>query len=170
MSQTEMNESSHPETGLKHGQFYVYHRNTDGKNIKVLVNPLSQEDIAEGWSLVLPRAHKNSTTHHFSVYLSQLPPHLWNRVYVNGDKPDTYHEITDNIYKYSVKMSKHDGEIRKMKNLVMAKNPNVEEIAKQYKVLQSARVKGWVMTRAHHIMHPPKDTNPFVSEVTQITK
>jgi hypothetical protein len=168
MSQSEMNESSHPETGLKHGQFYVYQRNTDGKTEKVLVSPLSQEDIAEGWSLVLPRAHKNSTTHHFSVYLSQLPPHLWNRVYENEDT-NTYDEITDNIYTYSVKMSKHDDEIRRLKNLVMAKYPNVEEITKQFKVLQTARVKGWVMTRAHHIMHPSKNSNPFVSEVTHVT-
>ena len=168
MSQTEMNESSHPETGLKHGQFYVTHRNTEGKNTKVLVNPLSQEDIAEGWSLVLPRARKNSTTHHFSVYLSQLPPHLWNRVHVDGKNPDTYHEITDNIYKYSVKMSKHDNEIKKMKSLVMAQFPDVEQIAQQYKVLQNARVKGWVMTRAHHIMHPPKNSSYFVSEVNNV--
>lgn len=168
MSHTEMNETSHPETGLKHGQFYVQHRHTDGKSVKVLVNPLSQEDIAEGWSLVLPRARKNSTIHHFSVYLSQLPPHLWNQVYVDYKNPDTYHEITDKIYKYSVKMSKHDEEIRKMKNLVMATYPNVDEIAQQFKVLQNARIKGWVMTRAHHIMHPPKNSNPFVSEVTKV--
>ena len=168
MSQAEMNESSHHESGLKHGQFYVHHRNTDGKNVKLLVNPLSQEEIAEGWSLVLPRARKNSTTHHFSVYLSQLPPHLWNRVHVDTSKPDSYHEITDKIYKYSVKMSKHDNEIRRMKHLVMAKYPNVEEISQQFKLLQNARVKGWVMTRAHHIMHPPKDSSPFVSNVTSI--
>lgn len=168
MSQTEMNENSHPETGLKHGQFYVQHKDKDGKRQKVLVNPLSQEDIAEGWSLVLPRANKKSTTHHFSVYLSQLPPHLWNRVFIDASKPDSYYEIKDKIYTYSVKMSKHDGEIKKLKKLVMAKYHDVDAITKQFKLLQSARVKGWVMTRAHLIMHPPKGTNPFTSDVTSV--
>jgi len=160
-AQVETNEKNHHESGLKHGQFYVHHRNTDGKRVKLLVNPLSQEEIADGWSQVLPVPHKKSTIHHFSVYLSQLPPHLWNRVrhHTNPEKSDTYHVIKDNIYTYSVKVSKHDNEIRKMYNLVRANRPNLEEISQQFKLLQSARVKGWVMTRAHHLMHPSKEPN-----------
>ncbi len=157
-TQNETNESTH-QTGLKHGQFYVNHLDKDGKKTEVLVNPLSQEDIADGWYQVLPKPNKTSTTHHFSVYLSQLPPHLWSRVRADKDKTDTYRLIKDKIYTYSVKVSKHDDEIRKMYKLVRTTYPNVEEITKQFKLLQSARVKGWVMTRAHHIMHPPKETN-----------
>ena len=29
--------STKPETGLKHGQFYVHHRTLDGKDVKVIV-------------------------------------------------------------------------------------------------------------------------------------
>jgi hypothetical protein len=152
------NENNH-ESGLKHGQFYVYHRNTDGKKIKQLVNPLSQEEIADGWYQVLPKPKKNSTTHHFSIYLSQLPPHLWNRIWLDEENPDTYEKIRDKIYTYSVKVSKHDNEIRKMYKLIRAQYPNLEEISQQFKLLQSARVKGWVMNRAHNLMHPKKDTN-----------
>lgn len=163
-NQNEINESSQvetdhkPETGLKHGQFYVYNTTLDGKENKILINHPSQEDIAEGWSLVLPRARKDSTIHHFSVYLSQLPPHLWNRVMVDHSKSDSYHEITDNIYKYSVRMSKHDNEVRRLYSLMQAKYLNLEEIAQQFKILQSARVKGWVMIKAHRILHPSKES------------
>jgi hypothetical protein len=162
--QDEMNETDHsenglkPETGLKHGQFYVYHKNKDGERTKVLVNAPTQEDIAEGWSIILPRARKDSTIHHFSVYLSQLPPHLWNRVQVDYTKSDSYREITDNIYKYSVRMSKHDNEVRRLYSLMQSTCLNMEEITQQFKALQSARVKGWVMIRAHRIMHPPKES------------
>lgn len=157
--EVEMNDNTHPESGLRHGQFYVYYKNTDFNNVKVLVNPLSQDEIADGWSLVLPHARKNSTTHHFSVYLSQLPPHLWSKVKVDTKNCDAYKEIKDNIYTYSLKMSKHDDEIRKLYNLLLVKYPNIEEVADQYKVLQSARVKGWIMTRAHRIMHPTKGSH-----------
>lgn len=157
-SEVETNENTHIETGLKHGQFYVYHKNADGKLEKIIINPLTQEDIADGWSLILPKSHKKSTTHHFSVYLSQLPPHLWHRVKVDNKKHDTYQEISDNIYTYSVKISKHDSDIAKLYSLVMAKYPNTQETSEQFKVLQNARVKGWVMTKAHNIMHPPKNT------------
>jgi hypothetical protein len=153
---SEQNEATQSESGLKHGQFYVYQPTLDGKEIKVLINPLTQEDIADGWTLVLPRARKNSTIHHFSVYLSQLPPHLWHRLVVDH-KSDSYKEITDDIYKYSVKMSKHDDEVRKLYSLIESKCPDLAEIRKQFKVLQNLRVKGWVMIRAHHIMYPSRE-------------
>jgi len=154
--QVENHENDHHESGLKHGQFYVNQECLEGKIIKVLIDPPSQEDIADGWNIVLPQANKYSTIHHFSVYLSQLPPHLWNKVKVNSERDDIYEEITDNIYKYSVKVSKHDDEIHKMYNLVLAKYPNIEDIRTQFKTLQNARVKGWIMIRAHKILYPPK--------------
>lgn len=163
-NQNEMNETLQaetglkPETGLKHGQFYVHHKNKDGEKTKVLVNPPTQEEIAEGWSLILPSAKKDSTIHHFSVYLSQLPPHLWKRVRVDHTKSDSYCEITDNIYKYSVRMSKHDNEIRRLYSLMQSRYLNIEEITQQFKTLQNSRVKGWVMIQAHRIMHPPKES------------
>lgn len=152
-SEFEMSENSHTETGVKHGQFYVY-LNTDGKNVKQLVNPLTQEDIADDWRTVLPKSRKNSTIHHFSVYLSQLPPHLWRKVNVDNKKNDTYQEISDCIYKYSVKMSKYDCDIRRLHSLIMARSPKIEQISEQFKILQNARVKGWVMIKAHYILHP----------------
>ena len=152
----EMNENTHCETGLTHGQFNVNLKDINGKHVRYVVSSLKQEEIADGWSMILPKAHKNPTKHHFCVYLSQLPPHLWQKVKVDSKKNDTYQEISDNIYKYSVKISKYDNDIRKLYTLVMAKYPNVEQVSEQFKVLQSARVRGWVMIKAHNILHPSK--------------
>ena len=40
-----------------------------------------------------------------------------------------------------------------MYSLLDVKYPNIESIRQQFKVLQNARVKGWIMIRAYHIIH-----------------
>jgi hypothetical protein len=142
------NNNSHTETGLKHGQFYIYQ-----KNNKVIINPLTQKEIADMWIQVLPKANKNSTIHHFSLYLSQLPPHLWNRLRVDSINQDLYKKIKDKIYTYTVKISKYDNEIHKMYKLINSKKKNINEIAQQFNMLQNARIKGWIMIIAYHIIH-----------------
>jgi hypothetical protein len=152
--QYEENNNNHIETGLKHGQFYIYQKNKKNQDNKIIVNPLTQEEIADKWIQVLPKVRKNSTIHHFSLYLSQLPHHLWNQLRVDNMNPDSYIKIKDRIYTYTVKMSKHDNEIWKLYMLVKSNKQNIDEIAQQFKVLQNARVKGWLMILAHRLIYP----------------
>lgn len=147
-----------PDTGLKHGQFCVYHHHNKEKN-KVVVNPLTQDEIADGWRLVLPKARKNSTRHHHCIYLSQLPPHLWKRVRADLTNQGSYQDIKDNIYTYTVKMSKHDNDVRTLHDLMQSACPNMEEIENKYRGLRHARVKGWVMTRADCMLNHDKALN-----------
>ena len=69
--------------------------------VEQVVDPLTQSDYADGWCMVLPKANKLSTKHHFSVFLSQLPPHLWSKV--RYDSKYNYLPIEDNIYFYTLK-------------------------------------------------------------------
>lgn len=142
------------ETHIKHGEFYVYHENGNGVVKKVLISPLSQEEIADGWTLVLPKVTKKSTIHHFNIYLSQLPPHLWR--YITGEEKQ---EITDKIYKYSIKKSKHDKNVLLLYNLLHSRYLNIQKIEKIFKHLQNSSIKGWVMNKAYNVIQ--SYNNPY---------
>lgn len=141
------------ENNLKHGQFKVKSETMDETIIETIVNPLNQDELADGWRIVLPRKQTNSTVHHFSVYLSQLPQHLWKYLSTsNNENDEHYLPINDEIYQYSVKKSKYDNEIQKLYNHIMNPCPDKNQIAQLYNHLEKQRVKGWLMVRANTII------------------
>ncbi len=151
MSTQVNSDNQHTETSsLKHGQFKVQCYNEANELQEYIVNPLTQEELADGWNLVLPRETKDSTIHHFSVYLSQLPPHLWSFLKIVYDQSggEHYGTIRDNIYHYSIKSSKYDDDIKKLYKLVMQDYPCKDAVSKLHTHLEQQRVKGWVMIRA----------------------
>ncbi len=148
---TQVSSDKHTETSsLKHGQFKVQLLNQDNELQDFIINPLTQEELADGWNLVLPRETKDSTIHHFSVYLSQLPPHLWSflKTVYDENGSEHYGTIRDNIYHYSIKSSKYDDLVLKLYKLVMQDFPCKDAVGKLYSQLEQQRVKGWVMIRA----------------------
>ncbi len=160
MSEQEIQQTQQTERtkGLKHGQFIVLMEKMDGcitSYENVTISPLSQEELADGWSLVMPPRKKNDLNHHFSIYLSQLPPHLWHKLDTFYDKRDhttKYKTIHDSIYSYSVKMSKSDELIKQLYTEVLRRVPDKKAVSKLYDELLEQRVKGWVMIKAKNIV------------------
>jgi hypothetical protein len=136
---------------LKTGDFFV-NQIIDGDINIVKVSPLTQEEIADGWKQVLPKAHPSVKTHQFKIYLSQLPPHLWGKIKWNNDIIDTYPLIYDRIYKYTVKKTNFDLDILQLYNHINRKYIVYDELKKQVKYLQSNNVKGWLMLKALSIL------------------
>jgi hypothetical protein len=136
---------------LKTGDFFV-NQIIDGDINIVKVSPLTQEEIADGWKQVLPKAHPSVKTHQFKIYLSQLPPHLWGKIKWNNDIIDTYPLISDRIYKYTVKKTNFDLDILQLYNHIIHKHIVYDELKNQVKYLQSNNVKGWVMLKALSIL------------------
>jgi hypothetical protein len=134
---------------LKLGQFIVYEY-VDNKLEPFVVSQLSQDELAEGWKLVLPSKKHYSTIHHFSVYLSQLPSHLWTKVHFNvkNDESNYYKKIKDNIYEYSVKRSKYDYDVLRLYRELNKVSPNKQLIDYLYHSLEVNNVRGWLMLRA----------------------
>jgi len=141
---------------LGFGQFYVN---------DVVISPLNQEELADGWRLVLPRSKPSNKQHMFNVQLSQLPEHLWR--HVNTDRTykservnsndeqesETYYmPISDGIYTYNVKVTEYDNLLFELFNLVTSKHPNVEQIRTAVENLEQLRVKGWLMIRARRLL------------------
>jgi hypothetical protein len=144
---------------LKHGQFKIKSLNEEH-----IINHPSQNELAEGWQLVIPNRRKNSTIHHFSINLSQLPQHLWKYLCTSIDNTEYYRPINDGIYQYSVKKSNYDDEIQKLYNFVNEKskaklemldslNIQKNEIIQLYNYLEQQQIKGWLMIRVKDLLN-----------------
>ena len=140
-------------TNLKHGQFKVNTKNLDNSTTTHVVNHLTQEELAEGWQLVLPRNVKD--THEYTVYVSQLPYYLWHKlrtVYKLNKAPE-YKNVKDGLYTYQVNHSAHDDKVFRLGNEMMKRVPNLSVVKQLYDELLQHRVKGWVMLRANNLLN-----------------
>lgn len=134
------------------GQYTVTHR-TNNVNVTVTVDPLTQEEMAEGWQQVLPRSSGRLPQHHFSVYLSQLPPHLWSRLDRHLYGKGLHGTIRNRIYSYSVRSSKYDDTVMKLYDELNKTSPNKDVVSRLYSYLDRNRVKGWIMIRAKNFLN-----------------
>ena len=136
------------ERKLKLGHFIVKMKDQE----PLYVEPLTQNDLAENWQMVLPKKTKKITKHYFNIYLSQLPSHLWSRVNYNKtitiDDVDYYPIMNDNIYYYNIRQTKNDDKIMKLYKELMNEEPNKDVINELYSILSNEHVKGWLMVRA----------------------
>jgi hypothetical protein len=141
--------------GLKHGEYKIKLKQLDNDKKIVLVDsvvkPLSQEELADGWLQVSNQ--KYNTIHHCSIYLSQLPMNLWNRIkrtYSTQKNSDYYKKIKNNNYHYTIKYSSSDELILELYKYVMCNN--LDKTRELYKKLDENRVKGWLMIRARNMI------------------
>ena len=121
----------------------------------VVVSPLNQEELADGWRMVLPESKPSTKQHFFNIQLSHLPEHLWERLntektYKNANEQNVtyYNPIVDKIYTYNVKVSEFDNLLFELFNVVTSNYPNVEQLRNLVENLDQLRVKGWLMIRA----------------------
>ena len=120
-----------------------------------VLNHLTQEELADGWNLVVPKVRATSTQHHFSIYLSQLPSQYWKFLSVGVDYEgrEYYKDIKDGIYTYSIKMSKYDNDIKQLYNHLQKVNYDTRQLRKLYEKLLMNRVKGWIMIQTKNLLN-----------------
>lgn len=136
---------------FKLGQFNVS-RQIDGRVEKVLVRPLTQHDMMDRWNIVLPRKNKKHTIHHFNIILSQLPKHLWSRVWRNPNNSEYYHEIQDNIYIYSIRISISDNLLFTLYRELENPNPHTQLITRLYHEIDTIHHEDWIILQAKNII------------------
>jgi hypothetical protein len=150
----------------KYGSFTVKVNSED-----VVVNPLSQKELSEGWRLVVPKVKssrvvlsygnkkvlKNKKNYKiFRINFSQLPEHLWCKVHEKYEDGQYSHSVArDNMYLYIIKDSPVDKEIKELYNYLFYKN-YTDEIVQSIKdlvtVLEDNNISGWVLLRAKMII------------------
>lgn len=127
-------------------------KNTNIDTISVEVNRLSQEELADGWTQVLPSKYKQHQKHHFNIELSELPSHLWSKPLIlhylySSDNLDDNNcfTINDNIYSYSINRSEHYSNIY---NLYIEYNKNIKNnsiILDLYNYCLKYNINGWLV-------------------------
>jgi hypothetical protein len=153
MLQMNLSEMVEAKRELRLGQFKVFMQSGEEKQEHVINYP-TQEELAEGWRRVLPKRRRKTTVHHFSVFLSQLPPYLWKslRTTYNREGKEVYAPIRDNIYSYSIRMSDSDDDIKALYNELNKIVPNKKEVTRLYNKLTTNKVRGWIMVKAESCM------------------
>lgn len=119
------------------------------------VKPLSQNELAQGWKLVVPRMKRvrkeqvdelgnntvrvSSNVYRSKINLSQLPGYLWHKV------KDGKTRITDKAHHYYIEPSSVDNEIKKLVGLLSRPYSveNTEQVKSLLEVLQENDVYGW---------------------------
>ena len=141
---------------LQHGEYFVKVTQLY-KNIttSVVMKPLNQEELADGWIQVKTRNNKN--IHHFSIYLSQLPMNLLGKVkrtYTSDKNKDYYKKIKYGNYHYTITNSVNDDKIFELYRNILLKphNININIINELYKELNENRVKGCLMICTNKII------------------
>ncbi len=132
------------------------------------VQMLTQNDYADGWQQVVPRAKHftkrfvdtegnqvsrlYSNAYRMKVNLAQLPEHLWHRMqYVD----ETHHTVNNGYHYYFVEKSNVDDEIRELAHILRQTIcPSYRErVHELLNVLKDNDVYGWVVIKAKTMYH-----------------
>jgi predicted PilT family ATPase len=154
----------------KYGSFMSKIKCSDGTFNEYTIKPLSQNEIAQGWQLVLPKRKKimvkyetdegenaeRKTTNefYFKINLAQLPRHLFENikpVYKNGEF--SHYRACDRIYNYVIRPSTVDDEIRELVTFLNKNEDSVTNISNNmkshyqqcYQRIVDADIYGWVV-------------------------
>jgi len=151
VNQTEVNKVQ--KRKLPFGHYKTSFKTSDSE--EVICKPLNQDEISEGWIQVLPNKQR-SPVYHWSVTLSQLPPHLWDKYKVGYNEGKKYYPIIkDGIYNYSVNQTKHDETLIKLyKELTKGYHADLSVIKTYLSELDN--VNGWLVTRAKKFLKQSK--------------
>lgn len=139
-------------TKLNFGQFIVKNKDFEGNIHTRVIGLLSQEDMAKGWKMIIPKKTKKRQTYHNSIFLYELPPHLWNKVKPNYNDNTHYRNINDKIYNYSIKISDLDNTFFNLFKQVTSNTPDKNKIIDLYNLLNNNDIKSWILIRAKHMI------------------
>lgn len=138
---------------------------------KVYVNPLTQKELSEDWSLLVPKP-KFKINHYtnseglkvkkkiflnniFKINLAKLPNELWGKLKpVYEDGIYSYSVAKNNRYIYIVNPTPVDNEIKELRKIVTEYYPidKKERILELLQVLYDNNVSGWVILRAKRVL------------------
>lgn len=149
----------------------------EGKTTQIhTVSPLSQQEIANGWRLVLPKKRminiikknennedvsvRKTNESFFKINLAQLPAHLFKNltnIYRRGEF--SQYIARENCYVYIINPTPVDKEIKKLFRFIQLHDMGVitftedekEEIRTCVSTLNEHEIKGWIVMKANRL-------------------
>ena len=160
----------------KYGSFNVTIKCIDNEPQKHTVNPLSQQELGNGWRLVVPKKRNRIVTvksdsgenikirktneSFFKINLAQLPPYLFNNLKTIYKKDENVsYRARDRSYVYLVQSTPVDQEIRKLFNYCNKyencvnnlNNEQITEIKECLQKLDDEEINGWVVSKSKRL-------------------
>jgi hypothetical protein len=155
----------------RYGSFTVKMRDLEGNREEVVVSPLTQKELANGWSLMVPPVriieYNEIKTEHgikkikktnecfFKINLAQLPNELWGRIKTRYTKDGERRSARNNMYVYLINETPFDNEICELRDIVLRHEDgcdvNVDHVKELINLLTENDIKGWVLIRANRI-------------------
>ena len=156
---------------VRNGSFRVSvpYLTDDGMEYKLItVQMLTQNDYAEGWHQVVPRAktyskrfvdnESNEIIKYYSnvykmkINLAQLPEYLWHRMQYFDENSKT---VNNGYHYYIVEATCVDDEIRELANILKnhAQPELKERVHELLNILKDNDVYGWVIIKAKSMYH-----------------
>ena len=163
----------------KYGSFDVeisYYNDGNRNTQTHTVSPLTQQELSNGWRLVVPRKRiidvtrknengedvnvRRTNESFFKINLSQLPPHLFRRlkdVYRRGQL--IQYTARDNRYVYIVNPTPVDNHIRTLfrycqlreEGLFNFEENHLNEIRDCLNSVNEQEIKGWVVMKSNRL-------------------
>jgi hypothetical protein len=131
---------------------------------KVLVKPISQRELADGWLQVIKHpdykikeingvSKKYWLYNTFTINLAQLPDNLWDKlVPVYNDSTLEYYKANYRRYRYIVEATPHDNNIRRLRDCLQNPYNHLDEIRELVNYLEENDIYGWVKIRGTDIL------------------
>jgi hypothetical protein len=137
-------------------------------HVSYTVQMLTQNDYAEGWQQIVPKAkyyskvytdtegntvsRLYSNAYRMKVNLAQLPEYLWHRmIYVD----ETMHTVNNGTHHYTIMSTNVDAEIRQLAHILhkVPSNEYKDKVFELLNILKDNDVYGWVVIKAKSLYH-----------------
>lgn len=115
-----------------------------------MINFLSQNDLADGWTTVVKRK-KYNTILETTIYLSELPPHLWSQISLSNITDDKI-LVKDKAFKYNIIKTQHDDKVLELYNEINKEYYNLNKIKELYNYCKHNNIAGWIMIKTETIL------------------
>lgn len=148
----------------KPNHFYILDKN---KSEYIEVKFLTQHELADGWTQIIPNTNEKKLVNHFSVTLSFLPEQFWNRLRkVKSNGNDSYKIIIDGSTRYTIIETNQDENMIKLFNELSYNKPNIELLNNYINNLDTSQHTSWLVLRAkHYINHGKKYNTEYITQI-----
>ena len=154
MTSVDMKAELKSQSGKLHFGWYEANVKTTEGLKKVVCEPLTQSDYAEGWVPVLPQKRTNSTIYNWNVNFAQLPEYLWSRCHLkyNSEGKPYYIKVKDGIYMYTIIQTEYDELFFALQKEMSKPVSDLLVVSNLYSQLHS-HTSGWLLIRAKRMLN-----------------
>ncbi len=126
----------------KPNYFFIYNKD---KNEYNEIKYLTQYEIMEGWTQIIPHTNNNNLINHFSVTLAYLPDNLWPKLV---KKNNSFDIVKHGLTRYTIAETNQDSIMIDLYNEIHKKIPDRNKLQKLIDELDESQYSSWLVLRS----------------------